>query len=1443
MTAGTIQSDPSIDRMAVDERKTRSRSSGRTGRSSPEDAPADELNATSSLKSKQSVNSNTRSIPIISSSGTIDSTPSIYRTYSNKDKLQCEYFKEDQKLTDGELPSLTLPIRRTASNVSSTSSVSSIRARRLSPNSKNKHRAFWNQLNVEDDSEDDEGKIVRSRTPRNKKRNTPIVDDDNEEESGFMSVILNICSAFGSPEESVAPPSKGITNTKSDSNPIKKRNFSSKDDITDSDEDSASTKPTGKILVPNKAKSRRIPSSSSTYDEDENTAIEVEYVHPHYDDENSVSSGQKKFLQLEESGQVASYISREKKREDVDATTGASSANDKNAYLRALTSKAKEDFQRKKGMPPDQIPSENNMNGNIDWTRPEFEGWSYSDRGRYIELLQTNSHKDAVAIIASSQILPVDPNDADPANMNLPIMYSTIDEDRDSIIASRSMVSELSMSSAAVRGKKSAPYSSIKDSQSKPRGIILNDIAQQQRFDDRVSDTSNSERNIKLASNLLSNLTKRKDAQWMEIQENMDEEIKDLLRVEGAENREQQNPLRDEARTPSLSIQIKDPDLQVSSTIMPKITLDPYRDSSEASVITSPTGGGGDAMSVVSGGRSIYTTDTNATGASSWSVRSRKRPKGAAKKRIHEDQTTDQKKSAGWVETIQAVAEKTNQVWDPKRGWVNYSDPEQPEYEQETERIGPLKPPISVKSFDDSVTEEDNKSQSSYIPFPSRWEKERDAMINNLDFISVTESEVTPRHTNTPKLTIKPGLMNKSGSFRKERNSEPLLNLEEETEEDLDDMYTMGANTNTRSSIRSIADNTMDLVGEQNMKASISSIEKSPSEHYTVDNADPQSGMMDTKGLYEWIDHNGKQRSFENKVYEKRHDTCDSEAMSDAISQPDSVEMNRLETKSIVKSVDEKQLIYDFRGMRIKEVTPETDLSREAVRLNGTTSPFDPLASNHSDTKSYNKQERGDARGMKLDKNGDNVVNTNHQRSKKASLDDNNFRNESLEDRNEDDELFIQDSNSYFGEDNSESRVLQSGSFENGFRVIKSTRNMSDFINNGHQSKTTLPSKNRMVESDSRSITSQNSETLDKAQEWRRKLESKMKTGNNAQVPVTIRPADKAVTNIDAVGPIFVAAADDSSTFDFPKQNQRADTQLVFKKTNVEMQRKAPSSSAQPKNVPINSIDTHKIKSVNIHKTQSLSNDFSSMSSGTKDQYKNHGQNFGVDSILSRLQACASDSTGAPNSMDFCPNTSSKTHGSDRSNEQELPQAHLDFMLSSRMKAPTEKSLTNSSLLVSFCGRPDTIFEEEDEAQRARDISISKAKASEVWNIDRNKSNERHPQTEPTAASFVIESNMHDLATQPQTSIPRSKSEKWQQFMEKRTGSNASISSRKSSASDISKAAEKFAAKKVEEIMNEFNNDVKNPTDKVTRSRSAKAAEDLAAARVQAMLMSNRNAE
>jgi len=149
-------------------------------------------------------------------------------------------------------------------------------------------------------------------------------------------------------------------------------------------------------------------------------------------------------------------------------------------------------------------------------------------------------------------------------------------------------------------------------------------------------------------------------------------------------------------------------------------------------------------MSVVSGltMNTAYTdamsVGTSATGASGKSTRRRHR--GAAKKRLSKAKEMEDGKSVGWLDSIRAAAATNNRVWDPQLGWVDYSEPENKsdtlDDSGSVDRIGPLSLSGKVGKSHGAADEnggDESKAQSeakSTLPFPEDWEEERSQMID-----------------------------------------------------------------------------------------------------------------------------------------------------------------------------------------------------------------------------------------------------------------------------------------------------------------------------------------------------------------------------------------------------------------------------------------------------------------------------------------------------------------------------------------------------------------------------------------------------------------------------------------------------------------------------------------------------------------------------------------
>lgn len=257
-------------------------------------------------------------------------------------------------------------------------------------------------------------------------------------------------------------------------------------------------------------------------------------------------------------------------------------------------------------------------------------------------------------------------------------------------------------------------------------------------------------------------------------------------------------------------------------------------------------------------------------------------------------------------------------------------------------------------------------------------------------------------------------------------------------------------------------------------------------------------------------------------------------------------------------------------------------------------------------------------------------------------------------------------------------------------------------------------------------------------------------------------------------------------------------------------------------------------------------------------------------SFLQRLQACAApimprDKNGEAN----CGATS-------------LPLAHLAFMKSnpSVNGTPPEKG---KFVPPNFCGRPDVIHEdgeEEDDSAvekgpetrqkeeklRSRSNPRSSRQSGDVSSVISDEAfGAKTAYLESIAMKVAVSGSKKKRRSGSDTSGSSSKhSEKWQRFLDKKNGTGER-SADQSSTGDVSKAAEKYAAEKVEEMMTlmanrsqstEFKSRPmeeatggfpvleKNPRyDESRKTESAIAAEDLAAARVEAMMqaLSNHN--
>ena len=270
-------------------------------------------------------------------------------------------------------------------------------------------------------------------------------------------------------------------------------------------------------------------------------------------------------------------------------------------------------------------------------------------------------------------------------------------------------------------------------------------------------------------------------------------------------------------------------------------------------------------------------------------------------------------------------------------------------------------------------------------------------------------------------------------------------------------------------------------------------------------------------------------------------------------------------------------------------------------------------------------------------------------------------------------------------------------------------------------------------------------------------------------------------------------------------------------------------------------------------------------------------------SFLQRLQACAGPIL--PRSAQFGEEADS------------VPMAHLAFLRTnpSANKSPGANQGASRFLPPSLCGRPDVILEEDDDDDgdtidvkqpnsekqrelkpRSRSNLRSTAGRSDVSSVISDEFGANTSYLDAIAMRTAVsgskkKSSRHSTGSSD-TSGKSKHSEKWQQFLERKSLSGASPPESRNGKADVSVAAEKYAAEKMEEMMETMaaksrsNNfrpaadqsgafptfddhassmpsyNLVRSTDGISsrskKSDSARAAEELAAARVEAMMQS-----
>jgi hypothetical protein len=416
----------------------------------------------------------------------------------------------------------------------------------------------------------------------------------------------------------------------------------------------------------------------------------------------------------------------------------------------------------------------------------------------------------------------------------------------------------------------------------------------------------------------------------------------------------------------------------------------------------------------------------------------------------------------------------------------------------------------------------------------------------------------------------------------------------------------------------------------------------------------------------------------------------------------------------------------------------------------------------------------------------------------------------------DDEEEFNTGMNSFDFSDNGK----QEASYEeDGFKVIDSPAQISGFEEQHEE---------EVLCDDEKSVKSSCSMMSTKAKEWRNKIEEKKRSQSSQRAEIPFEEPNHGHSNI------FVSAGDDNSTIEFrekPKILHVDEDDTLFDFGN---EQSVLQPAILPKPVEKRSEKYEKVRIKKERKNSSrgrrsrhspvVSDDMSEITTPTV------GLNKQDSTFFDRLQSCTTEAVGR------C---------EDGRRGSGLPTAHLQFMRNattdvngtSRTQDNRGGGLMNMLTSTALCGSSETV--EEPEYEKPQRKSRGNFASNYLEAINSGKA---------TSSSSVVSSSSTQSAT-------------WQRFLDKR---NAALSSKRSSTTDVSKAAREYAAQKVNEIANRGNYENSKrslrppsssesrtlgskpsfsrrranltPEEMMSKRDAAKAAEDLAAARVEAMM-------
>lgn len=1374
-----------------------------------------------------------------------------------------------------------------------------ITAPKLSPEAKRKHKVFWSQMEMDSDDSDlenDDNKIIRSRTeePVGTKRSVMINESSNTNTTantqrgrtrgrsiqrrsehveggegegeggtthGIITVLTEMCSDCGW-DDDTDEKNKGrvtpdyVTKTAS-SNRSASFDYDNDRAMVDDDsvskddyDDESSLRSKGTFDTFN---TPRPPKNSYHMDAYENTAIEVEYFDADTP-EDEVPEPNEGFLQLDTSGDVSSFTSPQDGKaasdivEPVTAEKGGYmmskskswSVPDKNAYLQAMAKKAKADFRKKKsGKELDTTMEEFSVADSVDDILGDLEHSPTERTENLMKMPQptqvTTTYPDLPPAPTGSmefkksqsfdfasprsaftmETAETEPTDfISPAGVSgFPNFSSTkTNNDNSRKHENVEMKTNMEMEPIAMRKARSELPSlgrngnkSIMSNLKMKSGIHKSRAGPPLAESSPMKSNTNMHRSMDAAYNLEStgsiiSIGKKKKSKAGVFMSIDDEDEVDVRHDSFAEAQKRASQLDEAAeQRPEDDIFDFDESMEQGDDIgpLPTIKLSPFEDSCDISILGSMMGTG-DNASVISG-RSLHTTGTNGT---NWSTSTRRRHRGAAKHRKAET-PTDSNRPSGWLESIKAAAEKSQRRWDPKIGWVDYVESDdQVSKEEEAQgnnfKIGRLKAPV-LKRPDDSKMKrnssnlDDDQSVSSNVPFPSKWEKDRDDMVSvDGGASAVTEvvsNNLLKRREMEKRKAEQGGAASVvtevvSNKLRRNKEMERPKSTREGTNPDVAIQFDLGA------------DGIIEEEGEEeesdfDNKSESESVPESKRQAQSRDEVSRGNTSINPKkeGLFEWIDASNDSP---DDVTNYEDDEAEKEEQE--------LEQNNISTEV--------------------QVQP----SRPPVR------PNSPLAQMYD--KNLSQESDGDDFG-----------------ANSSSFD-------------------------FMGADTSKdvaNAEETTETLDDGFKVIQNSRGEGfeqksrrkpsqisrDLEKVGHKM-AGLTEKSPLTTSDrsafgTGSVMSTNT-VSSKAKSWMQRVEKDKKN-----IPRDNKSQDAANS------PLFVSAADENSTFDYDKKDQDVeenDTVFDFEKlprkskgyNRKDGETAAPpfvkeSKTAQESDDVMSEITTPSETSYSYSRPRSRKRSSGPASDASKQ--------FG--SFLTRLQSCTSPT--------FDEDGGSKT------GSNSMPQAHLAFLRNSAKDVT--KNCNPADLYV--CGSPNST---DGFGLPPRTPSASGSGTKGKTSVASSYLQAIKEKTGSPSEWGIGKDPQNIKRTVSTNSASSSKSESWQKFLEKRNKALSSTSARRSNLSSNSQSASDYAASKVNEVMSKISteSDTKlssSPTEQraksaaraslvspstsstrrslsASRSRNssvkigsrdeaARAAEDLAAAKVEAMIamMSN----